>query len=431
MNNNHILIIMLVGILAISSIVAAVPLITQGDIYLMDIYGIANATYLYLHGPMTTNSTITSTNNISASWIDADTESSNVKNPPSACTLYSAVTGFNTNFSASTCMDAWIHRDGDTMTGDLNHGGNDNININYTETDYLSGSTWTGTMDANGEKLENADLSGSLNLSDNNLTARWNFDETIGNVVFSSGKTSLNGRISNAIRTDGKYDKGIYFDGDNDAIEVEHNNVLNITEEITLMIWMKVPENGTYADGQYIITKDGKWSLWTRPYQFITWRLVTETTGYQADNYNINFTKYPNKWYHITATYDMNGGINNKKIYINGALVGSYTQEGYINQTINNLYLGGASLTTSEFFGTLDNIEIYDRALTASEIRTRYSTFIFDNNGDIFSGTKDRYHIIGTKDIALYTNGTVSGCEFWNETGRHIYTPPESDTYCN
>ena len=106
MMNKKIIFYGIIAVLLLAIPVLAVEFTPQGDMNLKDRYGIYNVLFL------------NTTGNITSSWIDADIESENVKNPPSACSMYSAVTGFNTNFSVSTCMDAWLNSDGDTATGD-------------------------------------------------------------------------------------------------------------------------------------------------------------------------------------------------------------------------------------------------------------------------------------------------------------------------
>lgn len=76
-----------------------------------------------------------------------------------------------------------------------------------------------------------------------------------------------------------------------------------------------------------------------------------------------------NNWYHLTCTY-LN---NNLKIYINGILVNQFTANALpVN---NGNYIIGASLSGADqyFNGKLDDIGIWNRALSAAEVAELYT----------------------------------------------------------
>ena len=67
-------------------------------------------------------------NTINATFT-GNVNSSQVINPASACATYSAITGYGDNMSYATCTDAWVHRDGDTMTSTLSISNDTNISL--------------------------------------------------------------------------------------------------------------------------------------------------------------------------------------------------------------------------------------------------------------------------------------------------------------
>jgi hypothetical protein len=71
-----------------------------------------------------------------------------------------------------------------------------------------------------------------------------------------------------------------------------------------------------------------------------------------------------NKWTHLAATYD---GLS-EKLYVNGALVGSRPQTGTINVSSAPLRLGGNSIWGEFFTGYIDEVRVYNRALSQAEI---------------------------------------------------------------
>lgn len=71
-----------------------------------------------------------------------------------------------------------------------------------------------------------------------------------------------------------------------------------------------------------------------------------------------------NAWTHLAFTYD---GAT-EKLYVNGALVTSRAQTGAISTSNGVLHIGGDSVWGEHFQGLIDEVRIYNRALTASEI---------------------------------------------------------------
>ena len=101
-----------------------------------------------------------------------------------------------------------------------------------------------------------------------------------------------------------------------------------------------------------------------RPYGLIT------TTGEQLAQGSAPLPA--NAWSHMTTTYD---GAT-VRLYVNGALVGTKTTSGSIATTNLPLHIGGNSGNGEWFQGRLDDIRIYNRPLTATEIQTDMNTAV-------------------------------------------------------
>ena len=77
-----------------------------------------------------------------------------------------------------------------------------------------------------------------------------------------------------------------------------------------------------------------------------------------------------NAWTHLAATYD---GAT-LRLYVNGLQVSSVPHTGGITTSTLPLHIGGDSLYGRYFHGRIDEVRIYNRALTQDEIRTDMQT---------------------------------------------------------
>ena len=72
-----------------------------------------------------------------------------------------------------------------------------------------------------------------------------------------------------------------------------------------------------------------------------------------------------NAWHHIAYTFD---GGNADKIYLDGVLMTGGLNPGHNSGAVTALFMGAASASTSFYNGSLDDVRVYTRALTAREI---------------------------------------------------------------
>ena len=77
-----------------------------------------------------------------------------------------------------------------------------------------------------------------------------------------------------------------------------------------------------------------------------------------------------NVWTHVALTYD--GTII--RLYVNGAQAGSQARTGSIQANSNPLWIGGNSPYGEYFQGLIDEVRVYNRALSQAEIQTDMNT---------------------------------------------------------
>jgi hypothetical protein len=77
-----------------------------------------------------------------------------------------------------------------------------------------------------------------------------------------------------------------------------------------------------------------------------------------------------NTWTHVTGTYDG----TTLRFFVNGVQVSSRAQTGAIATSTNPLQIGGDSIFGQYFLGKIDEIRVYNRALSATEIQSDMNT---------------------------------------------------------
>lgn len=211
-------------------------------------------------------------------------------------------------------------------------------------------------------KLQKPRVSGGL--TNSGLVGYWAFDDGGGTRAEDSSVYNSTGTLtSGPTWTNGKNGKAIFFDGVDDYVDIGNTSAVAPPNAITITAWVKATtttvtqdiidddNNGTI--GYFLrITSSGK--LFGR----INSVTVTGNTTIQA-----------NVWNHVALVYD---GAN-VYVYLNGisdatpaARTGTITYSGS-SKNIGKRPAGGAL-----FNGTIDEVRMYDRGLSSSEIYNLY-----------------------------------------------------------
>jgi hypothetical protein len=200
--------------------------------------------------------------------------------------------------------------------------------------------------------------------------AFYGFSEGSGTSVNDSSSNGHTGTIAGATwSTQGRFGNALSFDGLNDWVTVNSTSLLNLTTGMTLEAWVypttipttytavAIKENGT--DLSYAL---GAGSPSGPPGVFATTQAEIAASG--------PTTLAVNTWSHLAATYD--GTM--LRLYINGGQVAQAAMSGAMAVSSGALRLGGNSPNGYWFQGRLDELRIYNRALTQAEIQTDMNT---------------------------------------------------------
>lgn len=235
------------------------------------------------------------------------------------------------------------------------------------------------------------------------LVGWWKFNEGSGGTAADSSGSGNNGSLGYGAGWDtGKIgSNAINFDGSDDEVSVPNNASLNPTSGLSVALWMNIHSKSGAAQWKSPIHKGGTNDQYhieldqntSRPMAY-----VKTTSGQRWCNFSPG-DRPLNAWAHYIYTYDSaTGDINT---YINGNLTNTCSHSGTLLTHSGTLTFGKKGFTYS-FDGVLDDIRIYNRALTKSEVVSVYT-----NSGctsPVGRGGETTYNTTGK--VWQYCNGS-------------------------
>jgi hypothetical protein len=170
------------------------------------------------------------------------------------------------------------------------------------------------------------------------------------------------------------YGTALQLDGLDDCVDLGNKAVFSPTGSLSIALWANIVNWSTMEWGHVMVSNRGEngigWQI-NRPGTSPTLCFITRGTG---GDQVISVTSMPlNEWIHIACVYD--NAANVKVIYINGmqdtvtatvpgAAIATTTHDTYVGARANSGNTGPEAF----FTGLLDEIHIYDRALSAGEV---------------------------------------------------------------
>jgi parallel beta-helix repeat protein len=211
------------------------------------------------------------------------------------------------------------------------------------------------------------------NSTGNVLSMHMNNDSAYGendSLVYDFSGNGNNGTITGPVYVVGKYGNALSFDGTDDYVSVSHDSSLTMSGDFTLEVWVKL--NNPTDVSRFIYKYDGS-TYYTLYYSFIEKRFYLSIyKGIQYDCYSNIYTSSDTNWHHVVGI--RNG--SNMSIYVDGNLQETiYSVPTDTLGSSGNLYLGSGYAGGTQFFkGSIDEVRIYNRALTAAEILEHATT---------------------------------------------------------
>ncbi|MEM1203039.1 MAG: LamG domain-containing protein [Acidobacteriota bacterium] len=209
------------------------------------------------------------------------------------------------------------------------------------------------------------------------MVAFWPFEETSSSTfsdLINGNNAYKHGGIST---TTGKVGKAAYFDGPNDYLRVPDSSDIDFgTGDFSIVMWTRVPP--THLAG-VLLDKSAPGPVRNYGYSVLIGGLLTTSLG---DGYN-TLSTYPtsvnaddDRWHLIAFTVDRNSSTG-YSFYFDGIkrlTANPQSVQGTLSNS-QDLYIGTSdSLNWTDFWrGSLDELQIYKRALSSTEIRFIYN----------------------------------------------------------
>ena len=201
-------------------------------------------------------------------------------------------------------------------------------------------------------------------ITDPNLVGWWKFDEGSGVTVLDGSGYGNHGTIKgNPQWVLGQDDDALEFDGVDDYVEVPHAPILTVDNEVTVMAWINTGRyiGPTGDDWQGIMAKGSprSYSLYTQ----VSGALHFSTAGVGT----LSSEQIPlNEWVHVCAM--VIGGTH--QYYINGEDAGTSGSGIVLPGAADTatVRIGNSRGANREFLGMIDDVRLYNKALTQDEV---------------------------------------------------------------
>ncbi|MDP3070204.1 MAG: LamG-like jellyroll fold domain-containing protein, partial [Opitutaceae bacterium] len=206
--------------------------------------------------------------------------------------------------------------------------------------------------------------------------AHWKFDATSGTTATdSSGNANTGTLVNGPTWVAGKIGNAVNFDAVNDLVNGGSGATLDNLPALTVSAWVKA---NSYV-GRIVHKDIGTVS--TVGWQF--YQNGSGSMGFVAKHATTNINRISaanaislGAWNHVMVTWTGSSTATNAKIYVNGVETGYATTTNGVgtrgNDATASAFIGNNDTGVRTFDGALDDVRIYNRVLTASEIQAVY-----------------------------------------------------------
>jgi len=214
-----------------------------------------------------------------------------------------------------------------------------------------------------------------LTTQESALVGYWKFDEGSGTIAYDLSGNGNNGTIYGATWTQGKVGGALSFDGVDDYVDCGNSDNLRMGgSDFTVSLWFKL---ASIDLSQSLITKGRAFE--SPPYDNKGWAI-----SFYNGNKHIYFDTYKaglrqalisnkvfsldGQWYYLTI---VKSGTS-AQLYLNGQLDKTGSAVDVVEDSVYNVFIGRNGIANDFINGLIDEVRIYNRALSDAEIKALY-----------------------------------------------------------
>jgi hypothetical protein len=237
--------------------------------------------------------------------------------------------------------------------------------IGRTILDFEYEDGWQNITDGDGFSLTMIDAGGGDRYgSDEGLVAHWKFDDDPGSSIAIDSAGTNNGTLNgDATWTTGRIDGALSFDGDGDYVAVAAIAPLT-GDTLTVQAWIRLDEfagatNPILTQYKQLMTHEGYYFYVSddRPTFYVI-------KGFSTRQATSPETINADQWYHVAGTNDG----TELKLYVDGQLKASVSSSGFTGVD-ENAYIGHKYNFSLYYTGLIDDVRIYERAVSEDEFQ--------------------------------------------------------------
>ena len=198
------------------------------------------------------------------------------------------------------------------------------------------------------------------------LSAYYTFDRIGGNSdAYDYSGNGNNGTLTSVVLNEsGRFGRGYEFNGDDSLIDTGSDFIGDGADSVCAWIY---PIGGDLVVSQRIIANGKIFFLFQKGADKMDFSSTNGVTEAFSSDGSITL----NTWQHVCGTRNSTGNAN---LYVNGVLSGDANQDsGTPESGTTNLFIGSNSAGTRGFNGTIDDLLIFSKELTATEISEIYN----------------------------------------------------------
>ena len=209
-----------------------------------------------------------------------------------------------------------------------------------------------------------------IDYGDTSLVGYWPFNEGTGLTAYDASGHGNNGALSASPPAwiTGKLGGALSFNGSNNYVSYASSSG-NVYGPITVAAWVYVNPNSTY---QFVIQRGTSGANVNCQYSLyvVTTNVLRFSIDAGANEYPANSSVLTAGWYYVVGTWTGSGPA---AIYINGVNAGNSASVSGTQNSISNFIMGNSGGGGYPFNGYLDDVRVYNRALSAAEIQAIYN----------------------------------------------------------